>query len=89
MEIQDDTFSISHRIGKLVRPSLKFLDTAEPIPAEADLGKLGLDSLASINLLLDLENEFAIQIPDDRLDENTFSSIASLEELIGSIIKAV
>ena len=82
MEIQTDTSSLIHRIGEVVRPNLKFQDSSAPIPAEADLGELGLDSLASINLLLDLETEFNIQIPDDQLDENTFSSLANLEALV-------
>ena len=77
---------LQERIEQLLRPNLKFLTEGSSIPADASLGSLGLDSLASINLLFDLESEFDVTIPDDMLDENTFSSIAHLEALLLKLI---
>ena len=70
------------RIEALIRPNLKFLDVGTPVHPTDDLGELGLDSLSSINLLFDLEKEFGVTIPDEALDENTFSNLASLEALV-------
>ena len=84
MEITDS--SLHQRIENLLRPNLKFLTDDAPIPGGASLGSLGLDSLASINVLFDLESEFGISIPDDMLDENTFSSIGHLEALLVKLI---
>jgi acyl carrier protein len=43
------------------------------------LGDLGLDSMAAVNLLLDLEQAFDVQIPDDLLSAETFETFASVE----------
>ncbi|MGY1422632.1 phosphopantetheine-binding protein [Bacillus cereus] len=39
-----------------------------------DLKELGLDSLASIELLLEIEEAYNIVFPDELLTEDTFSS---------------
>ncbi|MEX2578405.1 MAG: phosphopantetheine-binding protein [Verrucomicrobiales bacterium] len=80
--------SVQARIEDIVRPNLRFLAKGDSVGAEDNLGELGLDSLASINLLFDLESEFGVTIPDDVLDENTFTSLARLEELLGPLMNA-
>ncbi|MEM9280437.1 MAG: phosphopantetheine-binding protein [Verrucomicrobiota bacterium] len=74
--------SIREELVRVLRPNLKFLPAGEAIDPEASLGELGLDSLASVNLLFDLESELNISIPDDVLDENTFSSLQHLESVL-------
>ena len=86
MEVQEAT--LQQRIAQIVRPNLKFLPDGEPIPSDASLGALGLDSLASINLLFDLESELEVTIPDDILDENTFASIGNLEAMLKDLVGA-
>lgn len=86
MEVYEKT--TQQRIEALLRPNLKFLPDGDPISADAKLGDLGLDSLASINVLYDLESEFGITIPDDLLDENSFTSIANLEKMLSPLIGA-
>ncbi len=86
MEVYEKT--TQQRIEALLRPNLKFLPGGDPISADANLGDLGLDSLASINVLYDLESEFGITIPDDLLDENSFTSIANLEKMLSPLIGA-
>ena len=76
---------LRRRIEKIVRPHLKFLGADVPLRGDQSLGEAGLDSLASINLLVDLESEFGIAIPDELLDENTFSSLEQLEHLVCSL----
>lgn len=74
--------TLQSRIEQIIRPNLKFLSKGAEIGRDDDLGELGLDSLAAINLLFDIESEFGVTIPDEVLDENTFSSIAHLEAML-------
>lgn len=80
MNVEETT--LQSRIEEIIRPNLKFLNKGASIGKEDNLGELGLDSLAAINLLFDIESEFGVTIPDEVLDENTFSSIANLEAML-------
>jgi len=77
-----EEITLQSRIEEIIRPNLKFLTKGAPIEREDNLGELGLDSLAAINLLFYIESEFDVTIPDEVLDENTFSSIAHLEAML-------
>ncbi len=66
----------------VVRPHLKFLSATDPLGARQDLGEAGLDSMASIDLLLDLENSFGISISDDDLTENSFLNLEEILKLL-------
>jgi acyl carrier protein len=70
---------VSRKLEAVLRPHLRFLKPDAPLPAAEPLGALGLDSMAAINLLLDLETSFGVQIPDDLLSAETFETFASLE----------
>lgn len=71
-------------IDAVVRPHLKFLPAGEGLEPTRDLGELGLDSMASIDLLLDLERTFGITISDDELTENSFSNLGEIQKLLAS-----
>ncbi|UNS95078.1 phosphopantetheine-binding protein [Streptomyces tubbatahanensis] len=63
------------------------------LPAAADielsagheLSKLGLDSLGTIRLLLDLEESYTIAFPDERLVGETFETVASLWAAVSEV----
>ncbi|MEM7698762.1 MAG: phosphopantetheine-binding protein [Verrucomicrobiota bacterium] len=69
-------------IEAVVRPHLKFLKAEDDLGIEQNLGEVGLDSMASIDLLLDLEERFDVSIPDDLITENSFTSLAEIAKLI-------
>ncbi|EEM69060.1 MULTISPECIES: phosphopantetheine-binding protein [Bacillus cereus group] len=52
---------------------------------DTDLKDLGLDSLASIELLLDLEEHYEVAFPDELLTEETFSNASTLWEAINQL----
>ena len=54
------------------------LDVQRDLEAEADLSDLGLDSLRTIDLLVQLEGAFGILVPDDLLTPETFRTPGSL-----------
>jgi acyl carrier protein len=68
----------------VVRPHLKFLGAAEPLSPTQPLGESGLDSMASIDLLLDLERAFGITISDDDLTENSFATLEEIGKLVAA-----
>ncbi len=55
----------------------------DKIRPEATLADLGLDSLMVVEFLFDVEDEFNIEVPDDRAEFETLNEAATLiDELI-------
>nr|WP_206289113.1 acyl carrier protein [Burkholderia multivorans] len=50
-----------------------------------DLYEAGLSSLDTIQLMLALERQFNVEIPDELLNRNLFRSIDALAETIGAL----
>ena len=48
------------------------------IDQHADLYEAGMTSLASVNVMLALENAFNVEFPDQFLNRSVFSSVASI-----------
>lgn len=55
---------------------------------EKKLRELGLDSMASIELLIEIEQELNIQIPDIFLTPKTFRTFNNLSEAISEILNS-
>lgn len=58
----------------------------ESLADDADLYAAGLTSRASVHVMLALEDEFDIEIPDHMLNRHTFQSVASIRDGISSIV---
>jgi acyl carrier protein len=69
-------------VEAIVRPHLKFVKEGEEIAPDRNLGEAGLDSMASIDLLLDLEEKAEIVIADDLITENSFFSLEEIAKLV-------
>jgi acyl carrier protein len=69
----------------VLRPYLKHLPPGAEIPAATPLRALGLDSVASVALVLDLEDHLQVSLPDDLLNADTFATPASLWAAVGSL----
>ncbi|MGH8792443.1 MAG: acyl carrier protein [Stackebrandtia sp.] len=61
----------------MLKPFLKFLDGQELTP-DSNLPELGLDSMQAVELLFAVEDEFGIELPDDKLTDSTFETAGSL-----------
>ena len=70
------------KLEAVVRPHLNFLKHEDGLSPEQSLGEAGLDSMASIDLLLDLEDAFEVSIQDDLLTENSFANLVEIQNLI-------
>ncbi len=54
----------------------------EPFPVDCQLGDLGVSSLKMVNLMLAVEVEFDIMIPQGEITPENFHSLASIQALI-------
>ena len=63
----------------------KYDVTREAISPEATLTELGLDSLTVVELLFDVEDEFDIEIPEERA---TFQTLAEAATLVDELVQA-
>ncbi len=70
------------RVLSLLRPFLRLLPAEAELPMDAELGRLGLDSLQSIDLLMALEQEFGVTIPDEKITVESFSTPAHVLALV-------
>lgn len=66
---------ILEKNGRLSTPVSELSD-------DSDLYNAGLTSLATVGLMLALEDEFNIEIPDSMLGRKTFSSIQAIVDVV-------
>jgi len=65
---------------------LKQIGGADSLTMESNLYVLGLDSMAAVNLLLELEEIYGVVFPDTILTESTFETPMALKSAIVSLI---
>ncbi len=74
--------TVSERLIALIRRILGPQAATKPLPIDARLADLGMSSLKMVNLMLDMEVQFDIGIPQAEITPENFESIASVEALI-------
>jgi acyl carrier protein len=70
------------RIVALVERILERKPGATPLDTRARLNELGMSSMKMINLMLAIEVEFDVTIPQADITPDNFDSIASVEALV-------
>ena len=70
------------RIVALVERILERKPGAAPLDTRARLNELGMSSMKMINLMLAIEVEFDLTIPQADITPDNFDSIASVEALV-------
>ncbi|WP_314254099.1 acyl carrier protein [Streptomyces kutzneri] len=66
------------RFEELLRRHLPFFSTTEPIAEDTSLRDYGLDSLAMVELLTDLEATYDIRFGAEALTPETFATAGTL-----------
>ena len=66
-----------HKFIGLLRSYLP-LAGADSLDPSANLTELGLDSLNTVEILVRLEDEFGVGLPDEELTPQTFATVGSL-----------
>ena len=74
------------RITRLVRELQVKRSIERPIGNEDSLTEKGLSSLDIVNLMLGVEAEFAIKIPDRDMTPSNFRSIAQIDRLVCGLL---
>jgi acyl carrier protein len=72
-------------VTDVVRRILDARSIAQPILPHEDLREAGLTSLDMVGLVLSVESEFAISIPERDITPTNFRSIATIESLIARL----
>ena len=75
----------AERVTALVRQLLAKRNLNRPVSADESLTACGLSSLDVVNLMLAVEGEFGIKIPDRDMTPTNFRSIASIAALVGAL----
>jgi acyl carrier protein len=77
---------VSERVNALVRALLTKRSIDRPIGGDDDLGENGLSSLDLVNLMLSVEAEFDLKIPERDMRPANFRSIARIEALVVNLM---
>lgn len=85
-ENQSGAGSPHDRIIGLVERILERPAGAAPLPVLARLNELGMSSMKMINLMLAIEVEFDLSIPQTDITPENFDSIASVETLVVKLL---
>lgn len=82
------TDDIEQTLQNVLRMHLPAAEPDLPLPMHTNLVDLGLDSLGAVNLVLDLEDTFGVELPDSVLTEATFATAESLRVAILGLMNA-
>jgi acyl carrier protein len=72
----------NEQIAALVRAVLAKRSIERPVGHNDDLGECGLSSLDLVNLMLSVEAEFDLNIPEHEMRPANFRSVAQIATLI-------
>jgi acyl carrier protein len=82
MKMQANSADIERRIRGLVKAILQQNAITAEVKPESQLVDVGLTSMDMVNLMLGVEAEFDLTIPQAEITPENFQSIKSLERMI-------
>jgi acyl carrier protein len=74
--------SSTERVAAVVRRLLADRSITRAFTAQDDLREVGLTSLDMVNLVLAVESELAVSIPEAEITPANFRSVATIEALV-------
>jgi acyl carrier protein len=77
-----DRFNNTQKIRQILSHHARLPVPVERLRDDSDLYNAGLTSLASVGLMLALEELFCIEFPDRMLGRKTFQSIEAIAEAV-------
>ena len=80
--------SSADRVARLVRELLAKRAIDKSAGQDDSLTEIGLSSLDIVNLMLGVEAEFEIKIPDREMTPSNFRSIAQIDRLVSKLLDA-
>ena len=79
--------STADRVAALVRRILAKRSIDRAVGRDEDLTESGLSSLDMVNLMLAVETEFAVKIPDRDMTPANFRTMARIEALAAALLE--
>ena len=73
------------KIRKILDTHGRLANGTDKLQDDSDLYHAGLTSLATVGLMLALEDEFDVEFPDSMLSRKTFSSIEAITDSIDEL----
>jgi acyl carrier protein len=71
------------KLKSFIFTELVFVDSADKFTEADDLLEAGLDSMGIMRLVIFIEEEFGITLPDDELVPDNLRTLKNLEDWIG------
>jgi acyl carrier protein len=78
----------TERVAQLVRQLMAKRSIDRSVGYDDVLSECGLSSLDMVNLMLAVETEFDIKIPDRDMTPSNFRSIAQIDKLVGALLRS-
>ncbi|WP_028226657.1 acyl carrier protein [Paraburkholderia ferrariae] len=75
-------------LRRILSESARLAVPVDTLADDTNLYDAGLSSLATVHLMLAIEDEFGIEIPDRMLTRRLFTSIDSLAQAVGELQQA-
>jgi acyl carrier protein len=73
------------RVVVLVRKAMEKQSIGKPVGPDDDLRACGLSSLGLVNLMLSVETEFDLKVPERDMTPANFRSITSIVDLVRAL----
>ncbi|HEX8115350.1 MAG TPA: phosphopantetheine-binding protein [Kofleriaceae bacterium] len=73
---------LEQRFLAILRRHLPLIAPSDELALDAPLRELGLDSMATVRLVMELERELGVVLPDSRLTIETFMDAASVWDAV-------
>ena len=77
------------RVIEIVQRMLTERSISHPLSSEDDLRTLGLTSLDLVNLMLSVEAEFDLEIPELDITPANFRSISTISKMVTALLNKV
>lgn len=78
--------SSRHKIREILSQHARLPVPVEGLQDGSDLYNSGLTSLATVGLMLALEDQFGVEFPDSMLGRKTFRSIEAIAEAVEQLL---
>jgi acyl carrier protein len=85
--VDDDRASIGARVKVLLTERLQVAPETAAIGDDTPLADLGLDSTAILSLVVGLEDEFDIEIPDREINPDNFGRVDTITRYVTELIE--
>jgi acyl carrier protein len=77
------------RFEDVLLPYLTSYDAQQPLESDTPLALLGVDSMAVVGLMIELEAEFDVSFPEEEVNAQTFYSPGSLWSVVSRCVGPV